>query len=214
MSRILDVGLEELSALLHKMGEHTFDAVSLSLGSCIGGKSMYKQVHELSDAVASLSDKVESKTFELIARYQPVASDLRTIKSYMKISNDFARYGRYAFDVSYICERLGGLCDCEDWVQKYITEMSEKVLGMVRLSIDSLRNHDYNLAKTVSGPEKQVDQMYLKYIDRIVELPHTTNKCTVSSILVIRYLERIADHATYICESVVYLATGEKVSLG
>jgi phosphate transport system protein len=92
--------------------------------------------------------------------------------------------------------------------------MSEKVLGMVRLSIDALRNHDHNLAKTISESERQVDQMYLTYIDKIVELSHTTNKCTVSSILVIRYLERIADHATYICESVVYLATGEKVSLG
>jgi len=214
MSRILDAGLEELSLLLHKMGELTYEAVSLSLGSCIEGRGSHKQVHELSDAVVSLSDKVESKTFELIARYQPVASDLRTIKSYMKISNDFSRYGRYAFDVSYICERLGGLCNCEEWVQKYIEEMSEKVLGMVRLSIDALRNHDHNLAKTISESERQVDQMYLTYIDKIVELSHTTNKCTVSSILVIRYLERIADHATYICESVVYLVTGEKVSLG
>jgi phosphate transport system protein len=214
MSRILDVGLEELSLLLHKMGELTFEAVSLSLGSFIEGKSVHRQVRELSDAVISLSDQVESKTFELIARYQPVASDLRTIRSYMKISNDFARYGRYAFDVSYICERLGGLCDCEDWMQEYIAEMSEKVLGMVRLSIDSLKDHDYSLAKTISEPEKQVDQLYLRYIDKIVELSHITNKCTVSSILVIRYLERIADHATYICESVVYLATGEKVSLG
>jgi phosphate transport system protein len=142
-----------------------------------------------------------------------VATDLRTIKSYMKIAYDFARYGRYALDISYINERLGGLEKCEAWIPQYIEEMSEKVLQMVRISIDSLRNHNTELAKTVSKPEQEVDKMYFEFLDMLTEKAHVTNTCIISSVLVIRYLERIADHATYICESVIYLATSQKVVL-
>jgi phosphate transport system protein len=55
--------------------------------------------------------------------------------------------------------------------------------------------------------------MYFKYLNRLVEKAPATNKCTISSVLVARYLERIADHATYVGESIIYLATGEKVTL-
>jgi phosphate transport system protein len=213
MSRIIDVGLEELSVMLCRMGELTHETVSLSIQGCLNGMKVYPQVREMSDALVSMSDQAEAKTFELIARFQPVASDLRTIKSYMKIAYDFARYSRYALDISYINEQLGGLKECEGWISEYIEKMSEKVLNMVRTSIDSLRSHDTQLAKTISKTEQEVDKMYFGYLDKLIEKAPATSKCTISSVLIIRYLERIADHATYICESVVYLATGEKVTL-
>jgi len=213
MSRIIDVGLEELSVMLCRMGELTHETVSLSIQGCLNGTKVYSQVREMSDALISMSDQAEDKTFELIARFQPVASDLRTIKSYMKIAYDFARYSRYALDISYINEQLGGLKECEEWISEYIKKMSEKVMNMVRTSIDSLRSHDTQLAKTISKTEQEVDKMYFEYLDQLIEKAPATSKCTISSVLIIRYLERIADHATYICESVVYLATGEKVTL-
>lgn len=84
---------------------------------------------------------------------------------------------------------------------------------MVRISLDSLRKHDVKLAETVSKPEKEVDDMYFKYLDELAKRASGTSRCTISSVLIVRYLERIADHATYICESVVYVATGQKVNL-
>jgi phosphate transport system protein len=213
MSRLLDVGLEELSAMLHRMGQLTYDAISLSLDGCLHDTNVYDRVLEMSDMLISMADCVEDKAFELIARFQPVAHDLRTIKSYMKIAYDFARYGRYALDIAYINKRLGGLEKCEPWIPRYIEEMSEKVLHMVRISIDSLRSHDMELAKTVSKPEQEVDKMYFEFLDMLTEKAHVTSKCIISSVLIIRYLERIADHATYICEAVIYLATGQKVVL-
>lgn len=213
MSRIIDAGLEELSVMLCRMGQLTYETVSLSIKGSLNGTNVYSEVREMSDALVSMADQAEDKTFELIARFQPVASDLRTIKSYMKIAYDFARYSRYALDISYINERLGGLKECEEWIPEYIEKMSEKVLSMVRISVESLRTHDTSLAKTVSETETEVDKMYFDYLDRLIEKAPATSKCTVSSVLIIRYLERIADHATYICESIIYLATGEKVIL-
>jgi len=104
MSRIIDAGLEELSTMLHRMGELTYDAISVSLDGCLHDVGVYARVSEMSDMLVSMADQVEDKTFELIARFQPVASDLRTIKSYMKIAYDFARYGRYALDETSISD--------------------------------------------------------------------------------------------------------------
>ena len=62
---------------------------------------------ELSEILVAMTMDVEEKAFRLIAKYQPVASDLRIINSYMKIAYDFERYGRYAWDISSISKRLG-----------------------------------------------------------------------------------------------------------
>jgi len=162
--------------------------------------------------LSSMADPIEDTAFEIIARFQPVASDLRIVKSYMKICYDFRRYGRYALDISQINERLGGMGECDLSFRKIIKEMGIETMNMVSISIEALKNHDAELAKTLSEMEKQVDKLYYDYLDKLIET-NTTTGCTISSLLVVRYLERIADHATYIGESIVYLATGEKTTL-
>jgi phosphate transport system protein len=212
--RIIDSGLEEQSTLLAKMGELTYETLALSIHGYLEGKSVQAQVREMSEVIVSMAAKAEDKTFELIARFQPVASDLRAIKSYMKIGNDFARYSRYALDITTIGDQLGGLTKCESWTKQFLSEMSEKVLSMVKISIDSLRRHDVALAKTITPTEREVDRMYLECVNRLISQETSNSKCLASSILVTRYFERIADHAVYVCESIVYIVTGEKVSLG
>jgi len=213
LSRIIDRGLEEQSVLITRMAELTYETLALSIQGYLKGKSVEDEVKEMSDMLVAMADKVDDETFELIARFQPVASDLRTIKSYMKIGNDFSRYGRYALDISYINEQVNGLKECEAWVKGYIEEMSEKVLLMVKISIDSLRKHDINLAKTISQTEREVDKMYIDYLQKLICVEQANSKCVISSALMTRYLERIADHATYVCESIVYIVTGEKITL-
>jgi phosphate transport system protein len=213
MSRIIDRGLEEQSVLITRMAELTYETLALSIQGYLKGKSVQEDVREMSDMLVAMAGKIEDKSFELIARFQPVASDLRTIKSYMKIGNDFARYGRYSLDISYISDQVNGFKECDIWVKDYIEEMSQKVLFMVKISIDSLRKHDINLAKTISQTEREVDKMYLDYLQKLICEEQANSKCVISSALMTRYLERIADHATYVCESIVYIVTGEKVTL-
>lgn len=104
------------------------------------------------------------------------------------------------------------LSDLED-MPSIIKEMGEKALKMISLSITSLRTHDSQLAEKVAQMEKEVDEMYFDFLDKLIEKANITIKCAVSSILIVRYLERIADHATYICESIIYIVTGQKVIL-
>jgi phosphate transport system protein len=213
MQRLLDKGLEQLTTMVFKMGEVAEKALTISIGGYVRGKDTSDDVRELSEILVTMTVEVEEKAFGLIAKYQPVASDLRIINSYMKIAYDFERYGRYAWDIAYISKRFKGLGDCEEWIPEFIGEMGEKVLQMVKISISALKSLDTELAKTVTKTEQEIDDMYFQYLGKLVEEAGITTECTVTSVLVVRYLERIADHATYITEAVVYIATGEKVTL-
>ncbi|MCW4025772.1 MAG: hypothetical protein NWF01_12200 [Candidatus Bathyarchaeota archaeon] len=213
MSRIIDKGLEQQSVLIVKMAEITYETLETAIRGYINGRNVHPQVHEMSQMLGSMADKIEDTTFQLIARYQPVATDLRTIKSYMKIANDFARYGRYSLDISTLNNQFNGLKECSISQQEFIAEMSEKVLGMVKISLNALRKYDIELAKSITIPEQEVDKMYFDFQNMLIEDNSASSKCILSSSLMTRYLERIADHATYICESIVYIATGEKVIL-
>jgi phosphate transport system protein len=214
MSRIIDRGLEEQTVLIVKMGELTYETLAISIHGFLEGKSVQEQIRDLSGILVSMGEKVEDEAFQLIARFQPVATDLRTIKSYMKVGNDFVRYGRYALDICLINDQLSGLKECEDCARDYINEMSEKVLSMVRTSIDALKKQDILLAKTISSTEREVDKMYFDYLNKLINAEQTSSKCVLSTALMTRYLERIADHAVYVCESIIYIVTGEKVALG
>jgi phosphate transport system protein len=213
MHRLLDKGLEELTSTVFKMGEAAQQALMLSIRGYLRGKDSSEDVLELSEFLVAMTTDVEEKAFRLIAKYQPVASDLRIINSYMKIAYDFERYGRYAWDISSISKRLGVLENCEEWIPQFIEDMGEKVLQMVKTSINSLKSLDVELAKLVSKSEQEVDEMYFQYLGKVVEEAGITNQCTISSVLVVRYLERIADHTTYVCESIVYIVTGKKLTL-
>jgi len=213
MPRLLDVGLEQLTTMVHRMGEVAEKTLTISIGGFVRGRDTSGDVQELSEMLVSMTVEVEEKAFSLIAKFQPVASDLRIINSYMKIAYDFERYGRYAWDISVISMRVGKLENCEEWIPEYIWDMGEKVLQMVKISLRSVKGLDTELAKSLTKTEQEVDDMYFQYLGKLVEQAGTTNQCTISSILAVRYLERIADHATYIAEAVVYIATGEKVTL-
>jgi phosphate transport system protein len=91
-------------------------------------------------------------------------------------------------------------------------KMVEKTIYMVRRSIEALRDNDAEMAKSLAKTENEVDEIYSSYLDKLARAPPTT-KGMICNLLVVRYLERIADHATYVGEAIYYIATGEKIIL-
>jgi phosphate transport system protein len=213
MQRLIDKGLEELTAMVYRMGKVAEKAVAISVNGFVAGKDTSKDVRELSEILVGNTVEVEEKAFSLIAKYQPVASDLRIINSYMKVAYDFERYGRYAWDISYASNRFGKKSSSDQWILEYIDKMAERALGMVTVSINSIKSLDTELVKNITKAEQDVDEMYFGFLNKLVEEAKVTNEFTISSLLVVRYLERIADHAMHIMESVVYITSGEKVTL-
>jgi phosphate transport system protein len=81
---------------------------------------------------------------------------------------------------------------------------------MIRLSIKSFAERDTDLAKKVAEMDDLVDKTYLDFVNKAAHGQGSDLKCTVSATLILRYLERIADHATYVAETVLYIASGQR----
>jgi len=213
MSRLIDVGLEQLSKLLFKMGDLAEKTVALSLDSYMKRVEAHEKVRIWSETLIAINEEVEDKAIELIARYQPVASDLRTIESYMKIAYDLARYGRYAWDITFIYKKLEvDPSECS-LPSLRIDELYEKVKKIVNISVEAVKKNDLELAQRIGRIENEVDKIYYECLDKLVEEKQGTIRCLITNLLFIRHLERIADHASYIGEAIIYLVTGDRINL-
>jgi phosphate transport system protein len=193
------------------MGDIAEKTVTRAIAGFIKGTDVNEEVRELSEMLLMMTVSVEDKAFELIVKYQPVASDLRIINSYMKIAYDFERYGRYAWDIA-LTQKEFAASERSAYSWDLMEEMAEKVTRMVHTSIEALRNNDANMAKSLTNTENEVDKIYSIYLDNLSKAPPAT-KCIIATVLVVRYLERIADHATYVGEAIYYIATGQKIIL-
>ncbi len=211
MVRLLDLGLEQLTTMVYKMGEVARKVVGISIRGVMTSKDTTEDVRELSDVLVTMTVEIEEKAFELIAKFQPVASDLRIINSYIKIAYDFERYGRYAWDISYTFKQLGGLEKCTP-PSASMDDLARLVSDMVNLSVNSLRNNEATFAKSLAETETAVDTKFSEYMDQLSQ-EKTDTKCAMRDLLIARFLERIADHTTYVGESIVYIVTGKKVIL-
>ena len=88
----------------------------------------------------------------------------------------------------------------------------DKVYKMVTISTKALKQHNSNLAKTLAPLETEVDKLYNAYLEELMKST-SIDKWDMCDLLVVRYLERIADHTTYVGESIVYIDEGKKISL-
>ena len=175
------------------------------------GTRLKRQIFDWSEKLRTLQEEVADLAIELIARYQPVATDLRFIRSCMEISYGFSRFGRYAYDIVDVLETMGSISDCD---KSTVLEMAGTVREMIQLSLHSLRSRDKDAAQKLYQMDDTVDTLYRKYLREIITLKTNQDKnftdprCYISALLILRYLERISDHACYIGDSVHYIATG------
>lgn len=186
-------------------------SVFTSIESYDKGTSVKKQIFEWSEKLRVLQDETADLAIELIARYQPVATDLRFIRSCMEIAYGFSRFGRYAYDIVEVLETLGPIPDCN---KTAVLGMAHTVREMIVLSVQSLDLHDKNAAAKLYQMDDTVDALYRKYLRELIDQQNDVNKretdarCYISGLLILRYLERISDHACYISDSIHYIVTG------
>jgi phosphate transport system protein len=207
MARLMDMGLERLRNMIIDMGTLSDSTVSTAIDAFVQGKDMRERIYGWSEELRILQDEVSELAVELLARYQPVASDLRFIKSCMEIAYGFSRFGRYAHDISDVFGVFGDLSACD---KSPIEQAGEHTKNMIHLSIKAFNERDAELANRVRKMDDLVDDIYLDFVKKAAHGSGTDLKCTVSGTLILRYLERIADHATYVGDTVLYITSGER----
>ena len=197
------MGLDQLNTMLLDMATLSQSAVSASIDAYTQ-LAKTTDVRKMSDRLQTLHRQVTDLAMEVIARYQPVATDLRFIKACMEISYGFFRYGRYALDIMQVMEIFGDLGKCD---RAPVVETAKVTQDMIRMSADAFARRDVKLARQIPDMDDAVDERYRNNLRKVME-SKTNPRCNLANVLIMRYLERISDHATYIAESVDYIVTG------
>jgi phosphate transport system protein len=211
MARLMDLGMSSLGETLVEMGDMSQRSLQIALDCYFNDAGSRKKVFELSEKLRSLEDEIGDIAVELIARYQPVAKDLRFIRASMEIAYIFWRLGRYSYDIIDTIEDLHPGLDCDKTI---VLEMSYIVRRIVEISLQCLQTKDETLVKTLYEMDATVDVLYRKCLRGIIsednrETWNIQSQCDIRNILVLKFLERMSDHACYLGDCVFYLVTGE-----
>jgi len=191
------------------MGHLSEDLVNSALESYEKGIMLRSQIFEGSEKLRFLQIEVTDFATELIARYQPIAKDLRFIQSFMDVAYGFSRFGRYAYDIAEVLETIGPIPNCD---KSEVTTMAKTVKEMIQLSVKSLEKLDKNASQKLYMMDDSVDSIFRSYLKKVLTQTKKKNfelKCYISALLILRYLERISDHACYIGDCVYYVVTGD-----
>ena len=204
MPRLIDPQLKNLSTLMSEMGDLTIQCTSLAIDSYLVGRNTVNEVKQMSDQIRNRYFNLEDIFFEIILKFQPVAEDFRLIRSSTEIAYAFLRLGRYAYDITLVRDKFGDLSHCDN---QWLYEVSNEVKSMIKDAVLSFAELDINKAEKINQKENFVDKVYK---DRLTQLITSQNtRCALAEALVLRYLERIADHAEFMSYSVNYIVTGK-----
>ncbi len=214
MQRHFDEELKELYKEILKMGVMTQEVIFKSIESLKNReKAQAQEVITSDEKIDELELAIDEKCIDLIARYQPMASDLRFIATAMKINADLERIADLAVD---ICERALDIID-KPLLKPLIDipKLSEVAQKMVKDAIDAFVNRDVELARSVVRSDSQADSLRNWVQDELINDYMARDAKTVDRavplLLIARYLERICDHATNIAEDVVYMVEAKVV---
>lgn len=189
---------------MSEMGDMVIESISLAIESYLDGKNTKPKVLELSDAIRTKYFEVEDLTFDMLLKYQPVADDFRLIRSSTEISYAFSRFGRYAYDITLVRDLFGDVTECKN---ASLIQSSKKVKHMIKEAVLSFAELDIRKAVKIQEDEKEIDKIYRDRIPKLINSENT--RCALAEALLLRYLERIGDHAVFMSDAINYIVTGK-----
>ena len=176
-------------------------------------EGLSQHVKEIEKAINAAETSVDEMAYELLAKEQPMAIDLRFILSVIKINGDLERIGDQATNIAARALEMpaGG----EKTKQAAdIQTMGAKVGVMIRRAIQALLEGDSKLAETVLAMDTEIDEMnrvlHRELVDRMEQNSEAAEQ-SLNTIIVSRNLERAGDHATNIAEDVIFWVQGSDV---
>jgi len=205
--------LAELDRQVEEMARKTSEAIELAVQSFEKlDMDLAEQVKRIDSEMYKLNIEIEKRCLEVIALQSPVAKDLRTIGTYLKVITDFDRIGRYARDIAEVTAHAQMMAHFKPLVS--IPHMAKMAEEMVDLSVKAFLDRDTGPTKEVFELEDKVDSLYDEIFREVITYMMEDSKkigLGINYTLVARYLERIADHACNISERVIYMVTGQRV---
>jgi phosphate transport system protein len=209
---VYDRDLESIQALIMKMGGLVeSQIVNAAIALETRDEELALRVRDGDTAIDALEEQVNEETARVIALRAPTASDLRTVLTVLKISNNLERCGDYAKNMAKRTTVLIQMQPIEG-ASKALRRMAREVELMMKDALDAYIQRDEVLALQVRQRDADVDQMYnalfREFLTFMMEDPRNITAC-MHLHFIAKNIERMGDHVTSIAEQVVYLVTGD-----
>jgi phosphate transport system protein len=214
MERHLDEELKELHKEILKMGVLAQEAIYKSIEALRNrDKRQAQEVIDADNMIDELELAIDERCIDLIARYQPMAGDLRFITTGMKVNAELERIADLAVDISQRVLELADKSLLKPLID--IPKLSDVAQNMIRDAIDSFVKRDVDLAGKVVLSDSQADDLRNRVQEELINdylaRDASTASRAVPLLLIARHLERICDHATNIAEDVIYMVEAKVV---
>ncbi|MDQ1618088.1 MAG: phosphate transport system protein [Actinomycetota bacterium] len=206
---------EELAALNHQLVEMTRlvgSAISRASTALLDADlGLAESVIVADDAVDSIRDELDRRAMDLLARQQPVASDLRTIVATLKMSGDLERMGDLARHVARAARRRFPESAVPAPLRATIVEMGQVAERLVAKTGSVIASRDVEAALEIETDDDDMDRLHRALFTELLDVsaPYSV-EAAIDVTLVSRYYERFADHAVAVSRRVVYLVTGQQ----
>lgn len=206
-----DRDLEAVQARIMRMGGLVESALSDAARALeTQDETLADQVRRNDAAIDALEEEVNAECARLIALRAPIAGDLRTVLTVMKIAASLERCGDYAKNLAKRALVLGTMAQIPG-AAGAIRRMARQVGLLLKDALDAFVTRDAGLAAEVRLRDHEVDQMYnalfREFLTHMMEDNRNISAC-MHLHFIAKNIERVGDHATSIAEQVIYLATG------
>ena len=205
--------LERLNVELITMGALCGEVISGAAKALLDGDSGLRETVLAAERDINQKERdIESLCMKLLLQQQPVARDLRTISSALKMISDMERIGDQAADIAEITRDIADN-SIKDLVP--IGDMARATIKMVTDSVDSFVRKDLGLAEAVISSDDVVDDLFLQVREELIRRigMGDSGEVCIDLLMIAKYLERIGDHAVNIAEWVEYSLTGHHADL-
>ena len=206
--------IENLKTSLIKMAsivDEQVDKVITALES--GNIELCKGVKSKDLEVDAYDNLIQTQCENILALFQPVASDLRLVMSAIMINNNLERCGDIAVNISQRVKKAGN--ERSLIAESQIIDMARTAQSMLKNAIDSFIKNDTELASNVIASDEKVDKLNKQIFNFLVAKMQSNNELIEASthlIVMSRHIERMADHATNIAENLVFYVDAQIIA--
>ena len=180
-----------------------------------GDERIIAEIEQMDDYFDELDVQIQLTAFDVIAKYQPLAEDLRFVVAMIGLSIDLERIADECVNIARLSRQVQrSLESFSSW--ETLNQMIRIISVMLQQTVDAVKHKDLDLAIKVWKRDAEVDKLHNEGHDNLIDLAcHETNprmmRVYLEEAFLIRHLERIADYLTNICEKLYFMQTGEQL---
>ena len=166
----------------------------------------FEEIHSLAESIRHNEKSIENVCMRLLLLQQPMAQDLRTVSSALKLVTDLNRIGEISADMSDVIAYMA-----KDNAPDSLQQMAANTSAMVRHAIDAFVRHNEDIARNVISQDDAVDKLFQETKTEVINMfKSSPDKAdfVVDLVMLAKYYEKIGDHAVNIAQWVIYSITG------